>query len=593
MNSIASRLFLAFITVVFFLVVQGAVAAYTARKISQAQEMTKEEELAITRLQSSLSENRLLVFRLLSTMDPYRMDILRSRHRRQLENISRKMQDLGVTTSLLDALGVGYDEIISLHYDFFTKLSNEQLNTESKRLFDALMEDLHLRADIISEKGRRSIRSAQVTGNIITAGLCASALLVSALWAAVLRRSLTDKRRADIQMRNLRRLLQDIIDHMPSIIVGVDSRKRVTHWNSEALHLTGHRPENILGRPVEEALPFMTEHIAKLELALTGDSPSRSFRISGAEADLAGLWEVTVYPLLPPEEESEHGAVIRMDNVTERARLEEMMIQTEKMMSVGGLAAGMAHEIRNPLAGIMHNAQNILRRLTISGPKDREAVQEFDIPPEHLAEFLEQRDIFRMLSAIQDSGLRASDIVDNMLAFSRKSDAVYEHHDFTELVDQTVDLAAKDYDLRSRYDFRGIEIIRDYASNLPPVPCERGMIQQVILNILKNGAHAMRENPSNRSPRFTIVLDREEDMLRMDIRDNGPGIPEETKRRIFEPFFTTKEVGEGTGLGLSVSYFIITENHGGRLTVESTPGSGCVFSVFLPFENVPRGAGEH
>jgi len=152
-------------------------------------------------------------------------------------------------------------------------------------------------------------------------------------------------------------------------------------------------------------------------------------------------------------------------------------------------------------------------------------------------------------------------------------------------LDKTVELSESDYDLKKKYDFRQIKITRKYDIAMPKVMCEENTLQQVFFNILENGAQAMAEVRGQRAgggmeneegvvPRFTIRVTQEGDMARVEIADNGPGMDEETRKRVFEPFFTTKPVGTGTGLGMSVSYFIITESHNGNITVESKPGKG-------------------
>ena len=202
---------------------------------------------------------------------------------------------------------------------------------------------------------------------------------------------------------------------------------------------------------------------------------------------------------------------------------------------------------------------------------------------------MEARGIPRMLTTINESGQRIAAIVENMLSFARKSDAAVSSHDPAELLDKILELAATDYDLKKHYDFKTIEIVKEFEDNLPLLPCEGAKIQQVLLNILKNGSQAMQETMSIDSeikynPKFILRMsqEREINMLRIEIEDNGPGMDEATRKRVFEPFFTTKPVGVGTGLGLSVSYFIITENHGGKMSVESAIGSGSNFIIRLP-----------
>ncbi len=200
-----------------------------------------------------------------------------------------------------------------------------------------------------------------------------------------------------------------------------------------------------------------------------------------------------------------------------------------------------------------------------------------------------------MVDANTESGSRVAEIVDSMLSFARKSDAVFSSYQPEQLVDKILDLAATDYDLKKQYDFKTIKIIKEYEENLPMLPCEGAKIQQVLLNILRNGAQAMQSSRQKDSdePCFIIRLsiEKEPGMLRIEIQDNGPGIDKATQKRIFEPFFTTKQPGIGTGLGLSVSYFIVTENHGGTMDVASAPGKGTTFYIRLPL--APDKGGEH
>jgi signal transduction histidine kinase len=188
-----------------------------------------------------------------------------------------------------------------------------------------------------------------------------------------------------------------------------------------------------------------------------------------------------------------------------------------------------------------------------------------------------------MLENIRSSGKRAAAIVRNMLSFARKSDRSVSSHDIEALLEQTVELAQTDYDMKKRYDFKQIKIVREFDHKVLPVPCEASKLQQVFLNILKNGAEAMADVADRKTqPTFTLRVHDDESWVRVEIEDNGPGMNAKTRRRIFEPFFTTKPVGKGTGLGLSVSYFIITENHGGKMDVFSANGEGTRFVIRLP-----------
>lgn len=270
-------------------------------------------------------------------------------------------------------------------------------------------------------------------------------------------------------------------------------------------------------------------------------------------------------------------------DITEKKRTQEHLIQSEKMMSIGGLAAGMAHEINNPLAGMMQNAQVIHNRLTQNLEVNRQAAEKLGTDMETIRKFMEKRNVLKQLDNINTAGIQAAKIVNNMLSFVKKNDSTRSENRLDELIDKTIELAEKGYSLKEDYDFRKIQIIREYQDDVLPVACEPSKIQQVLFNIIKNASEAMWEDNGTPSPAITFRLKNESDKtVRIEIKDNGPGIDYQTRKRIFEPFFTTKPVEKGTGLGLSVSYFIIVNDHKGKLAVESQIGQGTKFIIQLP-----------
>ena len=337
-----------------------------------------------------------------------------------------------------------------------------------------------------------------------------------------------------------------------------------------------------MGRPLTEIYPQISRRLDNVRQAIASGKPLSDRRVAAGDAQEQHFTDVTIYPLAT---DSVEGAVIRIDDVTEQVRLQETLIQSEKMLTVGGLAAGMAHEINNPLAGVMQNTQVMRSRLRDDMPKNREVAEQCGLSMPALACYLEQREILPMMDMVMASGQRAAKIVSNMLSFSRKSDSGFLPEDLHLLLEETLELAANDYDLKKRYDFRHIEIRRHFDPALPKVACDKGKIQQVVLNLLKNGAQAMAgDNASGRAPRFELRTRHDDKWAWIEIEDNGPGIAPEVRKRIFEPFYTTKEVGFGTGLGLSVSYFIMQQNHGGSLEVRSEPGQGACFIIKLPLK---------
>ncbi len=395
-------------------------------------------------------------------------------------------------------------------------------------------------------------------------------------------RDLRERRRAEAERSRMRGQLQSIIDAMPSVIVAVDLAGAVTAWNVQAELMTGTTAAAALGRPLEQLMPWLGAHMENVRTALDTGEPSKE-RLVRSNADGVRYLEVVSYPL---GREPADGAVVRIDDVTERVRMDRMMSEAEKMMAVGGIAAGIAHEINNPLGGIMQGAQNVLRRFSPDLPRNLEAAREAGTELAAIRSYAERRQLFEMLEEIRAAGQRAAGIVSDMLRFARPSDLRSAPADLASLADRMVALAAADFDLKKRYDFRRIEIVRDYAPDLPSVPCIATDIELVVLNLIKNAAQALHAGwPA--SPRIRITTRREPSWAVLEVDDNGPGMDERTCARAFEPFFSTKSPGEGTGLGLSVSRFIVVDLHGGEMGVVSSPGAGARFTLRLPLAGRP------
>ena len=383
------------------------------------------------------------------------------------------------------------------------------------------------------------------------------------------------------ELNETRLYLKNIIDSMPSVLIGVDPDGRVTHWNLEAEKLTNVSEERAQGSYISDLIPQFSRHMDELRRTISEKSPQKIEKVPYLVNGENRISDVMVYPLIA---NGVMGAVIRVDDITERVRFEEMMIQSEKMVSVGGLAAGMAHEINNPLGGIMLAAQNIIRRITVTLSKNAEYARRAGTDIGTIYRYMEEREIVKMLQGIMEMGERASKIVSNMLNFSRRSESKLAPADITGVVDSALDLASNDYNLKKKYDFRHIDIRKEYDGDIPTVSCIITEIQQVILNLLKNAAQAMAgKKYEGERPAITIRIKKEPEHVLIEVEDNGPGMDETLRKRIFEPFFTTKGAGAGTGLGLSVSYFIIHNDHRGSLNVESVPGQWTRFIIRLPY----------
>lgn len=394
----------------------------------------------------------------------------------------------------------------------------------------------------------------------------------------------------EVQVRNkiekkltgFQNYLNSIIDSMPSALIALDEQLYVTQWNQEASLLSGTRLHEALNQPVFLAFPPLKPFLNLLRRTAERHTVEKIERVTWIKDEAPRQYALTFYPLVGV---SGRGVVIRIDDISQRLAMEELMVQSEKMLSVGGLAAGMAHEINNPLGAILHNVQNIRRRLSPELAKNLEQAQTAQVELAAVQHYLELREIPQLLDGIQQAGTRAAKIVSHMLSFSRLSSRTLMPCELTGLIDQAVEIAGNDFDLTESFDFKGLTIVREFDPQLGPVPVTANELEQVLLNLLKNAAQAIHLRERDDEPGRIILRTRfNPPWAEIQVEDNGIGMPEQVCKRIFEPFFTTKEIGLGTGLGLSVAYFIITNNHKGQMEAQSSPGAGTCFTLRLPLQ---------
>src|SRR2546427_715475 len=348
-------------------------------------------------------------------------------------------------------------------------------------------------------------------------------------------------------VRRAKEQWETAFDALSEGIAVVDDEGRVRRSNRALASLLNMPLQNVVGTPLGEALLGKPSALQEL-LAATrrGDRPAplvaRSERLGRA---------VRVNAARIPGAATEQSIVVMVEDVTEQQALETQLVQSEKLAAVGQLVSGVAHELNNPLTSIVGLSEFLLEQKEL-GKKDRGHLQ-----------------------VIHEQAERAGRIVRNLLTFARKGSAERVPVDLNDVIRRTLSLTA--YDLK----LKDITVERELSGALPDVFGDRHGLQQVVLNLLTNAAHAVAENPRER-PRQITVSTWFDGQVHLRVADTGPGISDEVAQSVFTPFFTTKEPGKGTGLGLSITYSIV-ESHGGQIALEPRgPRGGAAFRVDLP-----------
>jgi PAS domain S-box-containing protein len=349
------------------------------------------------------------------------------------------------------------------------------------------------------------------------------------------------------ELRGLKEYNENIIESVDSGIVVLDLESRVVRWNRAMEALFGRARHDVLGRPLDAVFPGSFLEALRGALVLGHDEDvAHIYKLHLPAVDGRSLMvNVSVAPFQASPGER-HGTILILDDVTARVRLEEQLQHAEKMASVGLLAAGVAHEVNTPLAGISSYTQLLRGQLEETDPRQQ------------------------VLEKIERQSFRAAKIINSLLNFSRSSGTEFDRVDVNKVLGDVLSL------VEHQLTGSKIRVRRELAPGLLPIRGNENRIQQVFFNLILNARDAM---PSGGW--LTLRTYADADTVVAEIADTGHGIRREHIRRIYDPFFTTKGIGRGTGLGLSVSYGIVQE-HGGAIFVDSTPGQGTTFQVALP-----------
>jgi PAS domain S-box-containing protein len=347
-----------------------------------------------------------------------------------------------------------------------------------------------------------------------------------------------------MQIERLKDFSENIVESLNIGVVTVDLEDRIESWNPQLEGLLEISRRDALRKKLQEVLP--ADLVVEIASRAAGDHVSGIYKF---RLNTRGGRQLVINASIAPlvgKNGARLGRLILLDDITQRVRLEEQMVQTEKLTSLGLLAAGVAHEVNTPLAVISNYIQMLAKQIPADDPRQK------------------------TIERIVKQTFRASEIVNNLLNFSRTGAAEFIEVDLNSVLEETLTL------VQHPFKTAQVKVVKNYTEQLPTVLGSITRLQQVFLNLFMNARDAM---PSGGM--LEVRTGAQNGSVEVEVTDTGQGIPPEHLHRIFDPFFTTKATGRGTGLGLSVSYGIIKE-HAGKVDVRSTPGKGTSFRLEFP-----------
>ena len=373
-----------------------------------------------------------------------------------------------------------------------------------------------------------------------------------------------------------------VLDLMPSIIIGIDENLRITHWNNRAVDDIGFSGEEVIGEKLHDVMPMLIVTSEEISEAIKDNKILKYNRTKRNIGNTTFYYDTVIYPV---KTDKIKGAVIRIDETTEKVKLQAKVIQADKMSAINGLAAGIAHEIKNPLAGVLQTMQVMENRLKLDSSKNLEIAEKAGLSMEALRRYINLRKIDLMMDSVKVSGKRADSIINNMLNFTRTDLDRKSQNNVIAILEEAIELAANDFVMKTKYEFSNIEIVKEFNDNVPFIKCEPVKLKVVFFNLIKNGVEAMyRKSYQGYHPEFRFNVNMTEKNVVISIQDNGDGIDEKYLKKIFNPFYSTKPEVYGTGLSLPISYYIVKDYHNGEIAVDSVFGEWTKFTIKLPLE---------
>jgi PAS domain S-box-containing protein len=391
-------------------------------------------------------------------------------------------------------------------------------------------------------------------------------------------RAKEERDRAALQLSRSEANHRRLVEAMPDGLVVVDPELAVTFVNQKACEMSGHAQAELLDRSVTEFLSPASRDQALRNLEQLAHGELAPFEAELVRADGSVLPVLVSARPVHDEAGAFAGAYSVVTDLSDLKRLHEQLARAQKLESIGQLAAGIAHEINTPTQYIYANVeflneafQGLAASLSrpAGGGNEESGGAEVDYLLQEVPEALEG-----CLEGVR----RVTAIVDSMRYFSHPGSARKAPTDLNQVLENAVTISKNEWKYWA-------EVATELDPELPPVMALEGELSQALLNIIVNAAHAVQEkyqDDTQAQGRIQVSTRRQGQWAAITVRDNGPGVPEETRRRIFDPFFTTKEAGKGTGQGLAVARSVVEDKHQGHIGLETAEGEGAAFTIWLP-----------
>ncbi|NHN36812.1 PAS domain S-box protein [Pseudomaricurvus alcaniphilus] len=382
---------------------------------------------------------------------------------------------------------------------------------------------------------------------------------------SLLEGEIAQHKQTSARLRDSESYIKDILESMPLMLIGVNTDKQITQWNKLAEKATGVKNQQALGRNLWEVYPTITVSPDQIAKVLKENSPTTIKHCQRGQY----YFDITIYPL---REQSESGVVILVDNVTTRILAENMLIQRDKMSSIGELVTTTAHDINSPLQIMLKDLQAMQALL----PATTEAPAQLDAPT--IGSFHD------CLTDALQGGHQALRVVNNLLEFANTHADNKRKVQIADIIEHTLDLARDVLSEPDGLKFKDIDIDRHYEPELPSIPCNASELQQVFFSLFRHAFKSLQDKQQEDfKPLIRIELSECYDAIWIKVQHNGVGLSITEQQYIFEPFFNKTTNSETVDLStrLSFSYFIITEHHGGQLAVTSDVNVGTTFHIQL------------